>query len=220
MTCSDPVRLELLARARLYVICDSAPGGRDPEPFLDAALEGGADIVQLRDKRASDDALLEVAAIFRRVCDEHGALFIFNDRPDLAVTADADGVHLGRGDGPISEARAIVGDRRLIGLSTHTASQVDATGDADYIGIGPVYETPTKPGRPAVGLELVGHAVRRALVPAFAIGGIEETNVADVLSTGASRIAVVRAIVDAPDPGGAARRLRAAIEQGAGVGAT
>jgi thiamine-phosphate pyrophosphorylase len=218
VSCTDPDRLERLERARLYLVCGARPAQREPEPFLHAALEGGVDIVQLREKDAADDVILGAAAIFRRVCDEHGALFVVNDRPDLAEACGADGVHLGRRDQPVTQARAVVGATRLIGLSSHTPDQVDATGDADYISVGPVYPTPTKPGRPAVGTALVNHAARRALVPFFAIGGIDLDNVAEVVSAGARRIAVVRAIVDAPDPRAAARALRAAVGQEAGIG--
>lgn len=154
-------------------------------------------------KDAPDDVILRAAERFAR----HNMLVIINDRPDLAAAAGADGVHLGQDDMPVGEARAIVGADRLIGLSTHTPEQIDAAAGVDYVGVGPVYETPTKPGRAAVGLELVRYAADHARVPFFAIGGIEAGNVAAVRAAGAERIAVVRAVADAPDPEAAAREL-------------
>jgi len=199
-------RRDRLARARLYLVCD-----RRPEAFLRAALGGGVDIVQLRDKEASDEQVLNAAQAFRRVADEHGALFVVNDRPDLAVAADADGVHVGQDDTPVSEARAVVGTDRVVGLSTHSPDQVAAARGVDYIAVGPVYATPTKPGRPAVGLELIRHAAAHAPDPWFAIGGIDRETVGAVAAAGARRAVVVRAITEADDPGAAARALREAL---------
>jgi len=199
-------RRDRLARARLYLVCD-----RRPEAFLRAALGGGVDIVQLRDKEASDEQVLNAAQAFRRVADEHGALFVVNDRPDLAVAADADGVHVGQDDTPVSEARAVVGTDRIVGLSTHSPDQVAAARGVDYIAVGPVYATPTKPGRPAVGLELIRHAAAHAPDPWFAIGGIDRETVGAVAAAGARRAVVVRAITEADDPGAAARALREAL---------
>jgi thiamine-phosphate pyrophosphorylase len=199
-------RRERLARARLYLVCD-----RRPEAFLRATLGGGVDIVQLRDKEASDEQVLEAAKVFRRVADEHGALFVVNDRPDLAVAADADGVHVGQDDTPVSEARAVVGHDRIVGLSTHSPDQLAAARGVDYIAVGPVYATPTKPGRPAVGLELIRYAAAHAPDPWFAIGGIDRRTVRAVAAAGARRAVVVRAITEAEDPGAAARGVRAAL---------
>jgi thiamine-phosphate pyrophosphorylase len=199
-------RRDRLARARLYLVCD-----RRPEAFLRAALGGGVDIVQLRDKEASDAQVLEAAKVFRRVADEHGALFVVNDRPDLAVAADADGVHVGQDDTPVSEARAVVGHDRIVGLSTHSPDQLAAARGVDYIAVGPVYATPTKPGRPAVGLELIRYAAAHAPDPWFAIGGIDRRTVRAVAAAGARRAVVVRAITEAEDPGAAARGVRAAL---------
>ena len=204
-------RSERLAAARLYLVCGARPGDRDPEAVLRAALAGGVDVVQLREKEASDEALLATAAVFRRCCDEAGALFVLNDRPGLVAAAGADGVHVGQDDASVAEARATVGDDRLVGRSTHSPAQVAADADADYIAVGPVHATPTKPGRPAVGLELVVHAAAHATVPWFAIGGIAPDNVAAVVDAGARRIAVVRAIAEAADPEVAARALRAEL---------
>ena len=199
-------RRDRLARARLYLVCD-----RRPEAFLRAALEGGVDIVQLRDKDASDEQVLEAATVFRRLADEHGALFLVNDRPDLAVAADADGVHVGQDDTPASDARRVVGRDRIVGLSTHSPEQIAAARGVDYIAVGPVYATPTKPGRPAVGLELIRHAATYAPEPWFAIGGIDRRTVGAVVAAGARRAVVVRAITEADDPCAAARALRDAL---------
>lgn len=217
-------RRERLRAARLYLVCDARP-----EDFLERVLRGGVDIVQLRMKQASDEAILRAAEAFARKCSEHDALFILNDRPDLAVEIGADGVHVGQDDASVSSARALVGPERLVGLSTHTPAQVDAAAGVDYIGVGPVHETPTKPGRPAVGFELVRYAADHARVPFFAIGGIDVRGAAEVAAVtgraaGGPRIAVVRALTEADDPERAARELRAAIEPDrtqseAGVGA-
>jgi thiamine-phosphate pyrophosphorylase len=199
-------RHERLRDAQLYLVCDRR-GAR----FLDQALRGGVDIVQLRIKDAADDDVLDAARLFAPICAAHGALFILNDRPDLVATAGADGVHLGQEDVPVDEARALVGEDRLIGLSTHTPEQVDGATGADYIGVGPVHATPTKPGRPAVGVELVRHAASHAAVPFFAIGGIDPGNVEAVCAAGARRVAVVRALTQADDPESTARALRWAL---------
>jgi thiamine-phosphate pyrophosphorylase len=208
-------RSERLRAARRYFICDARPGGRALADLLPAVLEAGVDVFQLRDKRLADDKLLELGLAARRWCNEHGALFILNDRPELAVAVGADGVHVGQGDVAVEAARAIVGGERIVGLSTHSAEQIAAAHGVDYIGVGPVNETPTKPGRPAVGVELVRHAAAHAEVPFFAIGGITAANVAPVLTAGAQRVAVVRAIAEARDPAAAARGLKAALESGA-----
>jgi thiamine-phosphate pyrophosphorylase len=202
-------RRERLRRARLYLVVEAAA-----EHVLPAALRGGVDMVQLRDKRADDEAILRSAARFRSLCDEHAALFWLNDRPDLALAAGADGVHLGQEDLPVAEARDQVGDALLIGLSTHSPAQFDAALDsgADELSVGPVWETPTKEGRPAAGLSYVRYAAEHGGErPWFAIGGITPDNVAEVVAAGASRIVVVRAIRDAADPEAAAAALRAAL---------
>ncbi|MCA1682670.1 MAG: thiamine phosphate synthase [Actinobacteria bacterium] len=196
----DDERRAALGRARLYVICDVAQ--------LERAPYAGIDILQLRDKHARPAELLDAARVARRRCEEHGVLFVVNDDPWLAVAAGADGVHVGQDDMPVEEARAILGPDRLIGRSTHTPGQVDAAVGVDYIGVGPVHATPTKPGRPAVGLGLVRYAAGHARVPFFAIGGIDSGNVGAVRAAGAERIAVVRAIAAAADPAAAADALR------------
>jgi thiamine-phosphate pyrophosphorylase len=147
------------------------------------------------------------------VCREHGVPFILNDRPDLALECEADGVHVGQDDAPVADVRALLGPDRLVGLSTHDPQQIDDATAAplDYIGVGPVHATPTKPARPAVGLELVRYAARHATVPFFAIGGVSPGNVEAIREAGARRVAVVRALTEAPDPALAARTLRGAI---------
>ena len=205
-------RLARLRATRLYFVCDRTPGGRPLADVLAPALRGGVDIFQLRDKRADDDELLASAAVARELCDAAGALFIVNDRPDLALRAAADGVHVGQGDDSVAAARAIVGDELIVGRSTHEPSQLAASADADYAAVGPVYETPTKPGRPAAGLGYVGHAAAHAELPWFAIGGIDASNVGAVAGAGASRIVVVRAIAESADPQRAAAELRAALD--------
>jgi thiamine-phosphate pyrophosphorylase len=204
-----------LERARLYLVCDTRP----PE-FLRAALAGGVDVLQLRDKTADDEAILRAAVTFRECCDEAGALFVVNDRPDLAVAAGADGVHVGQADMAVEQARAVVGDDVLVGRSTHSPEQLDAARGVDYVAVGPVHATPTKPGRPAIGLDPIRYAATHARVPWFAIGGIDPQTLRPILEAGAQRVVVVRAIADAPDPEAAARALRAAlVREEARVGA-
>lgn len=207
-------RRDRLDDARLYLVCP-----RRPQAFLEAALRGGVDLVQLRDKQATDAELLAAAPAFRAACDAHGALFVLNDRPDLVTAAHADGVHLGQDDASVEEARATVGEERIVGLSTHSPAQIDAAAGVDYIACGPVHATPTKPGRPAAGLDVVAHATAHARLPWFAIGGIDETCLPEVVAAGARRIVVVRAIADVADPETAARALRAGLEGRAPVGA-
>jgi thiamine-phosphate pyrophosphorylase len=201
-----------LARARLYLVCEARPGGRDPEQLLRPALQGGVDVVQLRDKSGDHHAAVRAARVFRRLCDAYDALFMVNDRPDLAIACGADGVHVGQDDVEVAAARRLVGDDLLIGVSTHSRAQIDAVGDADYFAVGPVFATPTKPEYEPVGTELVTYAAAHARVPFFAIGGIEAGNVEEVVAAGAERVAVVRAIRDAADPATAARALRERIE--------
>ena len=207
-----------LATARLYLVCDAAPGGRELSHVLAAAAAGGVDVVQLRDKALDDDRLLAAALVAREVCDRVGLLLIVNDRPLVALAARADGVHVGQDDEPVPAVRERVGPDMLIGLSTHSPEQVDAAARAaadhglDYIGVGPVHATPTKPGRQPVGLELVGYAAQHTRLAFFAIGGVDARNIASVLAAGATRVAVVRAIAAARDPQLAARELRERLD--------
>jgi thiamine-phosphate pyrophosphorylase len=198
-----------LGRAHLYFIGDATAVGAT----LEAALRGGADVFQLRDKNLADDDVLRVAADARALCHTHGALFVVNDRPDLAAEADADGVHVGQDDASVEQARAAVGNDRLIGLSTHTPQQVDDAHGVDLIGVGPVHSTPTKEGRPAVGLDLIRHAAAHARMPWFAIGGLDEETLPAAVAAGATRASVVRAIAHARDPEATARRLRAMLTE-------
>jgi thiamine-phosphate pyrophosphorylase len=215
-----------LAAARLYMVCDSKPGGRELTGLLRAAIAGGVDIVQLRDKHISDEELTEVVRTAHTICVQMGTLLIVNDRPRVALEAGADGVHVGQEDMPVAQVRELVGPDVLIGLSTHAPAEIDAatagfdaaagTGrggvaNVDYIGVGPIYATPTKPGRPAVGLELVRYAAGHSRLPFFAIGGIDADNVEATIEAGAERVAVVRAIADAAEPEVAAHTLRKAL---------
>jgi len=206
-----------LAAARLYLVCGAQPkgtGGRGLAELLRGAIGGGVDIVQLREKHLPDAELTAIAGEARAVCVQLGALFIVNDRPDLALAAGADGVHVGQEDMPAPDVRELVGPEMLIGVSTHSPQQIDAI-DArvvDYIGVGPIHETPTKPGRPAVGLELVRYAAAHATVPFFAIGGLHADNLDQALAAGATRVCVLRAIADAEDPEPVARGLRALLD--------
>lgn len=192
------------ADARLYLIAGARP---DLAAFLEAAVRGGVDLVQVREKSLPDGPLLRLLAEAREVTRGLGVPLVVNDRPDLAVLVGADLVHVGQDDLPVQAVRRF---GIPVGLSTHSPEELERA-EADYVGVGPVFATPTKPGRPAVGLELVRHAALHATVPWFAVGGIDVGNVADVVAAGARRIAVVRAIGDADDPEAAARGLRAAL---------
>ena len=193
--------------SRLYLITAARP---DLEPFVEAAVAGGVDIVQIREKTLPDGELLPILQSAREVTRRLDVPLVVNDRPDLAVLAEADYVHVGQDDLPVADARRL-GLR--VGQSTHSPGELDAT-DADYAGVGPVCATPTKAGRPAAGLDYVRYAARHARVPWFAIGGIDETNAAEVIAAGARRIAVVRAIGDASDPERAAAGLRSLLRSG------
>jgi thiamine-phosphate pyrophosphorylase len=200
---------ERLADARLYLVC-----GRRDEAFLAAALRGGVDLVQLRDKAATDAELLAAAPAFRAAADAHGALFVLNDRPDLVEACGADGVHVGQGDLSPAEARAVVGTDRIVGRSTHAPDQADAADgdpDVDYLAVGPVHATPTKPGRPAVGLDYVRYAAEHVAKPWFAIGGLDLATLPLAVAAGARRAVVVRALTESDDPEATARALRTAL---------
>jgi thiamine-phosphate pyrophosphorylase len=193
--------------SRLYLVIPARPA---LEELVESAVRGGVDIVQIREEELSDSELLPRLERAREVTRRLGVPLVVNDRPDLALLCEADFVHLGQEDLPVAAARRL---GLAVGQSTHASGEIDAA-DADYIGVGPVFATPTKEGRPAVGLDLVRHAAAHARQAWFAIGGIDETNVADVVAAGATRIAVVRAIADATDPERAARTLRAALPRG------
>ncbi|MBF2065062.1 MAG: thiamine phosphate synthase [Calothrix sp. C42_A2020_038] len=192
-------RHQLLLRARLYLV--TSPKENLVET-VEAALKGGLTLVQYRDKNADDTIRLDLAASLRDLCRSYGALFIINDRVDIALAVDADGVHLGQQDMPIATARHLLGPQRLIGRSTTNPDEMQrAIADgADYIGVGPVYETPTKEGKAAAGLEYVQYAAKHSTIPWFAIGGIDTSNINDVIDAGASRVAVVRSLMQAEQP--------------------
>ncbi len=207
-----------LADARLY-LCTGARRSRGDLPqFLDAVLGAGVDIVQLREKGLEAREELELLEVFADACRRHGRLLAVNDRADVALAAGADVLHLGQDDLPVPTARRILGPHPLIGRSSHSPAQADAAAaepGVDYFCAGPVWATPTKPGRPATGLGLLAHvANQRPARPWFAIGGITLGRLDDVLAVGATRVVVVRAIADADDPAAAARvfaqRLRSA----------
>jgi thiamine-phosphate pyrophosphorylase len=202
---------ERLATARLYLVCPARP-----RAWIEAAVRGGVDIVQLRDKSLDDDGMIAAAQEFRGT----GAIFILNDRPDLVEACGADGVHVGQDDATPAQARAQVGPDRIVGRSTHEpaqAARAQADPDVDYLAVGPVHETPTKPGRAAAGLHYVSHAASTVGKPWFAIGGLDAGNVHEVVERGATRIVVVRAITEAADPEAAARALRDALEARVGA---
>jgi thiamine-phosphate pyrophosphorylase len=202
---------ERLATARLYLVCPARPRG-----WIEAAIRGGVDLIQLRDKSLDDEGIVAASRAFR----DTGALFILNDRPDLVEACGADGVHVGQDDETPAHARQLVGPDRIVGRSTHAPDQAKAADedeDVDYLAVGPVHATPTKPGRPAAGLHYVAHAASAVNKPWFAIGGLDAGNIHEVVERGATRIVVVRAITEAEDPEAAARTLRAALEGRVGV---
>ena len=205
-----------LAAARLYVVTSAAHSPARVEEVVRAACAGGAGVVQLRRKDEDARETLRLAERCRAVTAAAGVLFVVNDRLDLGMACDADGVHLGQDDLPLAAARRLW-PGRVVGRSTHSLEQARAAVDdgADYLGVGPVYATPTKPGRPAVGLELVAAVAATGLpVPWFAIGGIDDATVAAGVGAGARRVAMVRAVCDAADVASATRRLHAAVCSG------
>lgn len=205
-------RRQRLDSARLYLVTSPTD---DLFNTVKAALQGGLSLVQYRDKEADDAVRLNNAEKLCQLCREYDALFIVNDRIDLALAVDADGVHLGQDDLPIAWARKMLGQGKIIGRSTHSPEQLEqaiAEG-ADYVGVGPVYETPTKAGRPAAGLDYVRYAAEHCSIPWYAIGGIDTQNVDEVLAAGAERVSVVRAIMQTDQPTYAAQFFVAQLEQ-------
>lgn len=205
-----------LTSARLYLCTDGRERQGDLRRFLDRVLSGGVDVVQLRQKGIEAADELRLLEVFRAACDQHGALLAVNDRADVAYAAGADVLHLGQDDLRSQIARQIIGDGPVIGLSTHSSAQANvAAADpyVDYFCAGPVWVTPTKPGRPAVGLGLISYVAGLAATrPWFAIGGIDEATIGDVIEAGARRVVVVRAITQADDPGAAAARLASLLD--------
>ena len=222
--------------ARLYLCTDSRRDRGDFEDFVDAAFAGGVDIIQLRDKSLEASEELELLEVLHATALRHGRLWAVNDRADIASLSGAPVFHVGQKDISLDAARGFLGKDAVIGMSTHSPKQVDAAIAAapgrkglDYFCVGPVWTTPTKPGRAAVGLDLVRYAaqavggadaegtgkVNESLLPWFAIGGIDLSNVEQVVDAGARRIVVVRAITDAADPAHAAAALLAALDAAA-----
>lgn len=226
----------VLTNARLYLCTDARTEKGDFEDFVDAAYSGGVDIIQLRDKGIEAAEELELLGVLKAAAVRHGKPWAVNDRADIASLSEAPVFHIGQKDLPLASARKILGDDTVIGLSTHSPEQIDAAiaaspgpGGLDYFCVGPVWATPTKPGRAGVGLDLVRYAaaatgkttaggaegtVDGPLLPWFAIGGIDLGNVEQVVAAGAQRIVVVRAITEADDPAGAARTLLEALDAG------
>ncbi|MFC5137698.1 thiamine phosphate synthase [Actinomycetospora rhizophila] len=215
MSASRTDRRARLQDARLYLCTDSRAARGDLAAFADAALRGGVDVVQLREKGLEAREELAALEVLGDAARRHGALLAVNDRADIALAADADVLHLGQDDLPVPWARRVVGDDVLVGRSTHDADQAAAGAaevGADYFCTGPCWPTPTKPGRPAPGLDLVRSTAAAAPArPWFAIGGIDHARLDEVLAAGATRVVVVRAITEADDPEQAARRLKDAL---------
>jgi thiamine-phosphate pyrophosphorylase len=206
---------ERLASTRLYLCTDARQRQGDLPGFLDEVLGNGVDIVQLRQKGLEAGQELRYLEVFRKACASHGAMLAVNDRADVAYAADADVLHLGQDDLPAAVARQLVGPRPIIGLSSHAEEETSAAAidlAAEYFCAGPVWPTPTKPGRPAPGLGLIRYAAGLGTTrPWFAIGGIDEANLDQVLAAGATRIVVVRVLTDAEQPGAVAARLAARL---------
>jgi thiamine-phosphate pyrophosphorylase len=192
-------RHQLLWRSRLYLVTSPVDNLLET---VEACLKGGLTLLQYREKSADDVIRLDRARKLRQLCHDYGALFIINDRIDLALAVDADGVHLGQQDIPIAVARQLLGPQRLIGRSTTNQKEMQGAiaEGADYIGVGPVYETPTKAGKAAAGLDYVRYAAKNCQIPWFAIGGIDASNINDVMDAGSQRVAVVRSLMQAEQP--------------------
>jgi thiamine-phosphate pyrophosphorylase len=199
-------RLQQLQQAKLYLVTTQVDR---LDETVEAALKGGVRLVQYRDKDAEDPVRLERAMGLRSLCHQYNALFIVNDRVDLALAVDADGVHLGQQDLPVAIARQLIGSNRIVGRSTTNPEELARALEegVDYIGVGPVYATPTKTDKAVAGLDYVRYAAIHSTLPWFAIGGIDEQNLAEVVAVGAERVAIVRAIMKAEDPARAAQRL-------------
>jgi thiamine-phosphate pyrophosphorylase len=204
-----------LAGRRLYLCTPDRP---DLEAFLDACIAGGVDVVQLREKHLDARPLVERARLARRVCHDSGVPFILNDRPDLALETEADGVHVGQDDAPPSLARRLLGPDAIVGLSTHAPSELDASTrePVDYISAGPIEATPTKPGRPGTGLDYVSYARTNATRPFYVTGGVTPEAVPAIAAAGARRFVVVRWLTEADEPTKNARALRDAIDRATG----
>ena len=205
-----------LAEARLYLVSRAVIGGRSLVELVPELAAAGVDLLQLREKEMEAGDILRVGGPLREACREARVPFIVNDRPDVALALDADGVHLGQNDLPVDVARRIVGSA-IVGVSTHTVADIDRVAGSvhpiEYIAVGPVTETPTKPGRPGVGFDLLRYAAGAAPVPWFAIGGMNSATLPAAIEAGARRAVIVRAVTEAPDPVEAAAELRALLDE-------
>lgn len=204
-------RHQQLQNSLLYLV--TSPSER-LLPIVDDALKGGLSLVQYRDKEIDDLLRLQIAERLCQLCHQYGALFIVNDRVDLALAVNADGVHLGQQDVPIAMAREMLGWQKIVGRSTTNQQEMEAAiaEGADYIGVGPVYETPTKPNKQAAGLEYINYAANKCPIPWFAIGGVDLDNVSEIIAAGGQRVAVVRAIMQAESPGLVARQFLSLLQ--------
>jgi thiamine-phosphate pyrophosphorylase len=202
-----------VARARLYLVAPARITAGPVAELVPELADAGVDLLQLREKELEAGDVVRLGAEIAEACAEAGLAFVVNDRPDIASVLGA-GVHVGQNDLSVAQARRFV-PNEIVGLSTHQEGEVDAASDAapDYIAVGPVFETPTKPGRQAAGLDLLRYAAARVAIPWFAIGGIDEGNLAEVMDAGARRIVVVRAITEARDPASAAARLKSLLSE-------
>jgi len=211
-TNAKQARFQKLDQARTYLVTSPVP---DLLGTVEAALKGGIAIVQYREKTANDEDRLANAKQLRSLCHQYNALFIVNDRVDIAAAADADGVHLGQQDLPMDIARKILGPDKIVGRSTTNPQELKRALDegADYIGVGPVHATPTKPGKAAAGNEYVRYAAQHATMPWFTIGGLNADNLTPTLEAGATRVAVVRALMEADDPAAIAQSLVTQTQQ-------
>jgi thiamine-phosphate pyrophosphorylase len=201
-----------LAGRRLYLCTPDRP---DLEAFVDACIAGGVDVVQLREKNLDARPLIDRARLVQRVCRDGGVPFILNDRPDLALEVEADGVHVGQDDAPATLARRLLGPDAIVGLSTHAPAELDAsrTEPVDYISAGPIVATPTKPGRPGTGLDYVEYARHNATRPFYVTGGVTPETVPAIAAAGARRFVVVRWLTEAEDPKANALAVRQAIDR-------
>lgn len=212
-----------IEKGSLYVITDfGAQRGKSHLDVLTEAIRGGASVVQLRDKEANDAALVQIGRTLRKVCDLHNSLFIVNERIDVAKEVGADGVHFGQDDLPLPDARRKIGRNKLLGVSTHSFAQAKRAVEegADYIGVGPIFKTPTKPDYPPVGLKLIHEVEENLHIPFVAIGGITLSNTQEVLAAGAYSIAVVRAVVAQENICEAARQFKVLLESWKKTGET
>ena len=192
-------RHQQLYNAPLYLVTSPEP---EIYKVVEAALKGGLTLVQYRDKNGKDSDRINIADKLCQLCHRYNALFIVNDRVDIALAVDADGVHLGQNDAPVAFAKEILGEQKIVGLSTTNKQELNKAiaQQADYIGVGPFYETPTKPGKAALTQEYIDYVKAKCPVPWFAIGGVNLSNINAILTTGAQRVAVVRAIMQAEQP--------------------